>query len=320
MVENGLIENFKFSKFQITIKAKDTLALPRYKGSTFRGGFGNSFKKVVCINRGNICDECMLKEKCVYAYIFETPVPENSDIMRKYRYCPHPFIIEPPKNTKTAFKSGEELAFGLVLIGKAIDYLPYFIYTFEELGKIGIGKGRGKYELVKVTSRGSGTESEGNSIYSGDKKVLKSNFKTLTLDDIQSPANSAGISLNFTTPTRIVYDTQLTLDLEFHILIRALLRRISLLSYFHCGTDISDLDFKGIIEKSKNIETSNSSLKWYDWERYSARQDTRMKLGGFKGEVTFEGEMKDFMPFILLGEQAHVGKGTSFGLGEYEIT
>ncbi|MDI7261613.1 MAG: CRISPR system precrRNA processing endoribonuclease RAMP protein Cas6, partial [Thermodesulfobacteriota bacterium] len=33
----------------------------------------------------------------------------------------------------------------------------------------------------------------------------------------------------------------------------------------------------------------------------------------------FEGDFEPFMPFLLLGEFIHVGKGTSFGLGKYEI-
>jgi len=60
-------------------------------------------------------------------------------------------------------------------------------------------------------------------------------------------------------------------------------------------------------------------LKWFDWERYSARQDTRMKLGGVIGRIAFKGEIGEFMPFIKLGEFLHVGKGTTFGLGKYEI-
>lgn len=46
-----------------------------------------------------------------------------------------------------------------------------------------------------------------------------------------------------------------------------------------------------------------AQLKWHDWERYSARQDTKMKMGGFTGRIAFEGN---------LGEFLHVGKGTSF--------
>jgi len=32
-----------------------------------------------------------------------------------------------------------------------------------------------------------------------------------------------------------------------------------------------------------------------------------------------EGEFAEFMPFIKLGELLHMGKGTVYGLGKYEI-
>ena len=39
---------------------------------------------------------------------------------------------------KTEYKLGEFLNFKLTLFGKAINYLPYFIYTFSEIEKIGL--------------------------------------------------------------------------------------------------------------------------------------------------------------------------------------
>lgn len=114
------------------------------------------------------------------------------------------------------------------------------------------------------------------------------------------------------------YNEKLTPALEFHILIRNLLRHISLLSYFHCEKEL-DLDYKGLIEKSQEIKIKKSDLRWYDWERYSNRQETRMMMGGFIGSITLEGNFEPFLPFLLLGEYLHVGKGTSFGLGKYEI-
>lgn len=44
-----------------------------------------------------------------------------------------------------------------------------------------------------------------------------------------------------------------------------------------------------------------------------------MKLGGFLGEVIFAGNFGLFWPYLSLGEYVHVGKGSSFGLGKYEI-
>ena len=344
---------FPFKRFEFQISPKEPLILPSYKGSTLRGGFGNAFKKVVCALKKSDCAECILKEKCVYSYIFETPPPSDTKIMRKYTSAPHPFIIEPPPEKKRGYTPKDEIKFGLTLIGRAVDYLPYFIYTFDELGKMGIGKGRGKYELMAVRTnptlkkggRGDFQKNDSEIIYSSNTKTLKSFtlsylpiaftkdtpsvpvipacqesfLKTDSGQARMTAGNPQLLMLNFLTPTRIIYNSHLTLDLEFHMLIRQLLRRISLLSYFHCSIDTSAWDFKGIIEKSKELIVKQRNLRWYDWERYSARQDTRMKMGGFVGEITFEGNIEPFMPIIKAGEVLHVGKGTSFGLGKYEI-
>ncbi|MBE0426417.1 MAG: CRISPR system precrRNA processing endoribonuclease RAMP protein Cas6 [Nitrospirae bacterium] len=321
--------SIKVNTFQFTIVPNEPLILPAYKGSTFRGGFGYAFKRVVCAIRDKECPDCLLKEKCIYSYVFETPPPSDSTIMRKYKTAPHPFVIEPPPEKKRGFKPGDEITFGLTLIGRAIDYLPYFIYTFDELGKIGIGKGKTGYELKEVGCNGK-------KIYDSSTKTLKP-FKTASLDignpTLENPQNNPPLgkggeggfisnllTLNFITPTRILYNSHLILDLEFHILIRNLLRRLSLLYYFHCNGDPSEWDFKGMIEKAKEVKVKNKDLRWYDWERYSGRQATRLKMGGFVGSITFEAGIDPFIPLIKAGEVLHVGKGTGFGLGKYRIT
>ncbi|RKY57915.1 MAG: hypothetical protein DRP95_06470, partial [Candidatus Latescibacterota bacterium] len=114
------------------------------------------------------------------------------------------------------------------------------------------------------------------------------------------------------------YRERLVLELEFHILVRSLLRRISLLSYFHCGREL-DLDFRGLIDRAGEVEVVDRGLRWHDWERYSGRQKVRMRLGGFVGSVCFRGDLGEFWPLLVLGQEVHVGKGTSFGLGWYRI-
>ena len=107
--------------------------------------------------------------------------------MRKYPYAPHPFIITPPLEEKREYQAEDTLCFELTLIGKSIDYLPYFIYTFDELGRMGIGKGKGKYNLEEVKGRslkGKGEEEE--VIYSGKEKTLRNNFKVMGIEDLRS--------------------------------------------------------------------------------------------------------------------------------------
>lgn len=312
-----LFGHFIFARFQFILRALDCISLPVYKGSTLRGGFGHAFKKVVCVKREKVCETCLLKAKCVYSYIFETPPPSNTSKMRKYPYVPHPFVIAPPLEEKRTYRQTDSLCFELTLIGKAIDFLPYFIYTFDELGKTGIGKSKGKYQLEEVKTIQAGKQSE--IVYSAKDKILHNNFRPISGNDLLTlNLHPSILHLNFLTPTRLKFNGSLSSKLEFHILFRNLLRRISLLSYFHCGEELA-IDFRGLIEEARKVKVQKENLHWMDWERYSNRQETRMKMGGFVGSVTFEGNFQPFFPFILLGEHIHVGKGTSFGLGKYEI-
>jgi len=307
-----MLSHFQLAKFTFLLKAQELINLPVYKGSTFRGAFGHTFRKIVCVLKKDDCSQCLLKEKCIYSYVFETPVPKNSEKMKKYPQSPHPFVIEPPLEDKRLYQKGDPICFNLTLIGKSIDYLPYFIYTFIELGKRGIGKGNGRYLLEEVR------DLNGKVIFSSEDNTLKNGYSILQFDDITSQNNSGKISLSFLTPTRIKFDERLTLDLEFHVLIRNLLRRISLLSYFHCGEELN-LNFREVIEMAKEVQTLSKNLRWHDWERYSNRQKTRMNMGGFMGEIAYEGDLDQFHLFLKLGEYIHLGKGSSFGLGKYEI-
>jgi hypothetical protein len=299
--------------------------LPLYKGSILRGGFGRTFKSVVCTVKDKNCDDCILKPGCLYSYIFDTFPPDSTEIMRKYKSIPRPFIIEPPLDGKKNYEPGEEIEFKLILIGRAIDYLPYFIYTFEEFGKKGIGKAKGKFELFKVRNiRLLNGNSKNSLIYNGSSKIINS-FEPeeiaipYKINSSPSSFQEDTLSLSFLTPTRIYYNEHLTLNLEFHILIRNLLRRISLLYYFHCKNTPLEINFRKAIKDATDVKVRDRRLEWYEWKRYSSTQKTKLKMGGFVGNIAFRGNIKPFMLLIKAGEILHIGKGTTFGLGKYEI-
>lgn len=315
------MENFKLAKYKFEITSEEKIILPIYKGSTLRGGFGQIFKMIFCLNKEKNCERCFLKEKCIYTYLFDTITLKNNETtMRNFSSIPRPFIIEPPIDSKKEYDENENLNFNLILIGNAIEYLHYFIYAFQKLGKAGIGKNRGKYILKSVESIGLKKNSV---IYSERDNIFNNDYRIISFKDflkIYPNVSKNEISLKFITPTRIKYKERLTDNLEFSVFIINLLRRISLLSFFHCNEEIKKNDVKQLIEKAKEIKTLKKDLQWYDWERYSNRQHSWIKLGGFLGDITFKGDLlKEFLPYIFLGNYIHIGKGATFGLGKYEI-
>lgn len=305
--------------YDFEIEALNTLSLPPYKGSTLRGGLGNALKKISCVSRGKrySCSNCPYRAGCVYSYVFETPADVEIPVLGKVNFSPHPFVLEPPLDNKQIYNLGDKLLFSLILIGRANHYLPFFISAFEKLGEIGIGKGRGKYILKEVKTA-----------YTPETVLYKDTKGFIFPDEIKSDLQNKHlnphrkndeITLNFLTPTRIMYLSKLlTKELPFHVLLSRLLERIKVLSDAHCGLPLS-LPGRELLNKSKKVSIKESNLYFYNWERYSNRQKKRMQLGGLVGKITYKGDIKVFIPFLKIGTYLHVGKNTSFGLGKFRI-
>ena len=308
------LQNFRLARYRVILTALSTIVMPPYAGSTLRGGFGHAFRKMVCTQGPIDCRDCTLKAVCPYPYIFETAPFEGATQLRTYGDVPRPFVID-PLDTRGEYRQGESFVFRLTLIGRAIDYLPYFLVSFRELGEIGIGKGRGRFQLTQVLTDG------GESIYDGDTQMVHNRNNALSFDEIQQEAESLpndALTVHLLTPTRITHEGQITDKLPFHLFWRRLIGRISALGYFHCGESL-ELDFKGRIAQAETVQTVQTELRWHDWTRYSSRQNQKMQLGGLVGSVTYAGDLGVFLPFVALGAFLHVGKNATFGLGKYKV-
>lgn len=327
--------SFQCLRLRIVAEVTDQIIIPGYQGGVLRGAFGKALKKIACPEEKQGCANCILINKCAYSYIFETPPPEDAEILRKYPFIPHPYTLNPAIKSSNTYNRGDVFEFDITLVGKAIDYLPFIVYAFIRMGdnktdnKTDNGIGKLKKQQGKKPQRGgfqikniyalNAAGKENDTIY--ENQILQQADKTLCFDDaglLSSRHSLDQISLNFLTPLRIRYKNTLCDDPQFHILIRNLLRRLSSLNYFHCNQKL-DLPFKEIIEKAERVELVDNQTKWHDWSRYSGRQKKKMKLGGMAGMATYKGDLADFMPLLVLGSWVNIGKQTGFGLGRYEI-
>jgi len=304
------------AKFSIHTRATSPISLPPYKGSTLRGAFGAAFRRICCMLSNTDCRICAARAACAYLYVFETPPPEGVQMIPPNASAPHPFVIEPPLGDRTSLEPGEDFHFDLVLIGRGINYLPYFVCSFKEMGNRGIGRGRGQFDVTTV----GGREIDGSekTVYDSLHGSFVDSYSVIGMDDAANE-NCDRITVEFLTPTRIQQDGKLQDSLPFDLLLKNLLRRIALLSLFHGENSRADFDHRVLIDGAKTIAVTSQDLCWHDWERYSSRQDTRMKLGGLLGSITYSGDLSPFWKYLKFGELIHVGKGTTFGLGKYQL-
>ena len=80
-----------------------------------------------------------------------------------------------------------------------------------------------------------------------------------------------------------------------------------------------DIDFKGMAERAMGIKTKSSHLRWLELKRKSKTQNTIHDQSGFIERITFEGNLKEFLPLILAGEYIHIGEDAVFGNGWYKV-
>jgi len=303
------------AKVRLDLRLTDPAHLPPFVGSTLRGAFGHAFRSCVCATHRPTCGDCLVLRTCPYSYVFDTPVPQGAPMMRLYTHAPHPFVIEPPDESLSLLRPGSVLRFSLILIGKGCDYLPYFVLAFQELGKIGIGRDRARFVLQSVSD--ASPSGDGTVLF--DEKTQRLGTPRRFVPAFGQDEDPVGrIRIVFRSPARIKFMEHLTLDLPFHVLVRALLRRISALSAFH-GPGPLVGDFAGLIGLATAVSTVRSRLRWAEFQRFSGRQERRMRLGGAIGEVTYEGDLAPFRSLLRMGEWVHVGKATSFGFGRYEL-
>ena len=302
-----------YGKYSFFGRFKSEAVLPRYKGSTFRGVFGQALKKVVCALKNQEYEQCLLKQRCVYAQVFETQALSGEEKDKRIAARPHPYVIEPPLSTATSFVNNDPFNFDLLLFGDINNSLAYFIYAFEQMGNIGIGKRingkRGRFSLEEVRCGDT-------LLYSWSDSILRneSNNKIMKLAAPQYLGHGR-LSLHLITPLRLKFENRLRAELPFHVLVRAMLRRVS--SLFSCyGEGEPDLDYREMVKRAQDVKIVNSGLEWYDWRRYSFRQDKSMLMGGMSGTVTYEGDIGEYLPLVDICSEVHIGKQTSFGLGK----
>jgi len=305
-------------RYQLTIRMTEKARLPEYKGSMFRGAFGWAFRNAVCVTRAQECTGCLLQSVCSYFRVFETEVPPDNTVpfMNGVRKMPHPYILLPPLETRRDFSAGDEMIIGLSLLGETAKMLPYFIYSFQQMGQAGIGHQRRRFRLSSVRLL---TPEESSA------ELLREGESSITLIDNPVDLNALPnfpvpdkVTLRFITPYRAQESSVIITNPENitpELILNAVRRRyIVISSLYGNGPGMSAEDLT-----VDDISVSENRLRFTDWERYSNRQQTKMSMGGMTGTITLKGNLTSVWNLLKIGEYIHIGKNAAFGLGKYEM-
>ncbi|HOG47150.1 MAG TPA: CRISPR system precrRNA processing endoribonuclease RAMP protein Cas6 [Anaerolineae bacterium] len=326
-----MLEGFRVAKYRFTLRLLEAVHLPKFKGALLRGALGYALKRVCWFGAESDlpCRTCVLHGPCPYAYLFETSSSKATG--SQGADMPRPYTIEPPLDGKTDYQAGDTLTFAITLIGRAIGYLPYFFAAYVNAGQAGLGKAWGRCEpaLVEAVSPLSGAAAPlfADGAWQPATADLSVTFPQLAAMAEALPAG--GVTLSLATPLRLSLSRRtaglaaahdhdgIAAEPAFPILVDNLFKRIALLYRTHCGTVWSD-NRDGLYEAAARVQAADDT-HWVDWTRTSTRQGRDLDYGGLLGRVRYAGDLRPFLPFLLLGSLIHVGQKCDAGNGLYRL-
>lgn len=308
-LSDKLPKTLPIARYRFIFEVTENLLLPNYAGSTLRGIFGHALKRLTCMTKEESCKGCPLFLTCPYPEIFETPIPTGSTFSNKQN-VPQSYIIEPPDMGERVFSKGDRFQFEMVLLGKTIERVALVNFAWKKAFERGIRNG-GKALLVDMQVE---TESGFCSVLDG--QYIQPHSKTLELPSFKAAKE---ITIEFETPLRLQQNGRAMApnNITATLFLTQLLRRLSWVSEVYFGGPL-EVDYPAFKAEAEVLENS-ADLNWYDWARYSNRQQKKMHLGGVLGKWTFYDLSPSLQQLLYLGQWLHAGKNTTFGLGKYKI-
>ena len=296
-------------------------------GSQLRGALGNVMRRAYCahaltpnpspkLGEGNHAATCPV---CWLLAADEHPGQER----RGYALTP---MLNPPD----VYRPGERFNFGLTLLGSALRFLPYFILAVPEMGREGIGAGRGKFALRQVwaddplAGHSEPILAEGESLVRVPTPAICDERVTQAADRLANRIEPDGrLSLKFLTPMRLVEADALSKAPDFGVLFARLLHRLDDLNRQYAGGERRAESERLALQAFANqVRLLSAETEWVDVWSGSSRTGDKTPMGGFVGRATYHAPIEVWRPllaWLIWGRSTQVGKDVVKGNGWYRI-
>ncbi len=322
---------FTIHHLRFTAVVVTDIEMGEFKGSALRGAWQSHLRTLYCAERGSAARgavDPLHASLCPVCYLLSREA-DKSDNRR-------PYAFEPPLTPQSRFVAGERFSFGMSIVGRAIQFLPYIVLSVQQMGETqGLGRAihsdrrRGTFRLERIAEINPLAETERTLFVAGDPMIQ---MPQSPVDEAQVAAASAAwaarladagncLTLEFLTPTRIIHAERLVHRPTFVPLLARLVDRVITLRVQFAELPPLSYEEKGeLLAWGEQVELVRDETVWWDVKGLSTRLGRPQPLGGFVGRATYRtAEWARLLPWLLWGASAHVGKNAVKGGGWYRL-
>jgi hypothetical protein len=299
---------FDLYSFRFNFSALHPINFPGdIPGNILRGALGITLRRIACIPEcpalaGRDVRKCEFRESCAYARIFE-PAAVHAGPSGLSDW-PRPFVLRAGHLKRQSIASGERFFFDVNVFDTRNPFVDYFERSFRELGRDGMGPDRGHAELISVEQLDcKGSRTTGSPI-------------SIALDP--GPSETERIRVAFRTPTELKSDEVSVRQPEFAILFSRARDRVSTLRSLYGGGPL-EIDFRALGQRARDVRMTACHIRQFAARRRSTRTGLSHDIGGFIGQVEYEGDLREFLPILLAAQWTGVGRHCVWGNGELRV-
>ena len=296
---------FEFHRLRFHFEAVEPVLFPPGKcGNIIRGAFGRSFRAMAC--SPDCVDTKQCNRPCTYRPVFEPRAIEGEG-PSGLQDPPRPFVIRAWEFDGRRLEPGQRFWFDLHVFELRNPAFEEYRRAFEYFASDGVGPNQAKAKLIHVDHLDLAGHPALHPV-------------ALGVDLAAVPANSiTRLHVNFHTPTELKADGQPVDRPEFHILVARLRDRLSTLGSLY-GAGPLTIDFRALVERAQAVRIVGGDLHHQDLTRRSGRTGQQHSIGGFAGNVVYEGALNEFIPYLIAGRWSGVGRQTVWGKGEIRVS
>jgi len=307
------------SEVEFDLRAVDRVCLPRYSGSTVRGALGRALHMRTCVTEYETCKGCPLARRCAYAVVWRPAPPEAGTAPKRFGDPPPPYVLDPMQyGARSTFLRDDRLAFRLRVMGEARSFVPYLILAMRDAGRAGLGRGRGRLELVRATS----LDHTGRPVrlYEDGRLQRWGRLQELRVAPYPLPHADGPerVRLLLETPLQLKSKGRVAQRVSPDVFTSRLASRLDALCTFH-ESDQPRCDHERLADLAGQARVVRQDLVEERFERYSRSQDGRHPMQGLLGTVVFEEVHPDVVALWRVAEHIHVGNKATFGFGKVRV-
>jgi len=293
-----------------------------------RGGLGAALRKTSCPSACLSPDNCPqhLPEKspgqpsaCPYHRLFEPRA--NGSGPSGLADWPRPFVLRAAHLEGATIAEGAFFHIGVHLFDLRPGAVPALEAALARWGRDGLGPERTAAMLSNVEGA---TQPLELMLDSSADPVSRITVRFLTPTELKGPWGGPpepqggirrGLQPGRRAPQRLAAGAGLP---PFELLAVRIRDRLSTLRALY-GEGALPIDFRGFAERAARVRTVGGAVREVAVQRRSRRTGQTHSLGGFIGEVEYEGDLAEFLPYLRAAAFTGVGRHTVWGKGEIHV-